>query len=361
MRLLTRYLLRSYFPAFLMALGAFLFILLMQYFLRLFNLAVMKGISLLWIMACFARLLPYFLSLALPMAFLVALLLTLGHLSETGEVLAMRASGWSFSEILAPFLTAALALSGLLFYVNHKASPDGFHSFRNAYVQAADRVARVDIEPRTFFPLGDWRFYAEEVGRDGEVSGVRLVKLKGQYARLRVSAKDGKAVIEHGRGVSLELHSGSLQWPNEDPGSLTTATFGRYRLFVPFVDPQKAQRDPDIPELDTFSLLERVHSDKIELSKRREYATEAALRSAGAAAPFALFWVACPLGLRLERRSRAIGFALSLLVMFVFYGLLALGVGIGRRDMELSFWAPWLPHAAALLAALPLWFRLRRA
>ena len=45
MTILTRYLLRSYLPSFLLCLGVFLFVLLMNYFLRLFNLAVMKGIS----------------------------------------------------------------------------------------------------------------------------------------------------------------------------------------------------------------------------------------------------------------------------------------------------------------------------
>jgi len=78
MSLLSRYLYRSYLPVFFMCLGIFLFVLLMNYFLRLFNLALMKGISLGWIVFCFSRLLPYFLSLALPMSFLVALLLNLG-------------------------------------------------------------------------------------------------------------------------------------------------------------------------------------------------------------------------------------------------------------------------------------------
>ena len=361
MRLLTRYLLRSFLPAFLLALGVFLFVLLMQYFLRLFNMALMKGISFFWILSCFARLLPYFLSLALPMAFLVALLVTLGALSETGEVMAMRASGFSFYEILAPYFVLALALSGLLFYVNHRASPQGFHSFRNAYTQAAERVARVELEPRTFFPLGDWRFYADQVGRDGTVGGVRLVKLRGQYQRMRIWAKGGRSVIEPGRGVSLELLSGSLQWPNDVPGSLTTASFGRYRLFVPFVDYKKLHHDPDLQEIDTPRLREILRAGGLEPSRRREYATEAALRGAAAAAPFALFWIACPMGLRLDRRSRALGFALSLLTMFAFYGLLALGVGLGRRSLPLSPWGPWIPDAVSLLAALPLWRGLRRA
>src|SRR5688500_5133901 len=109
MSILSRYLVRSYLPVFLLCLDVFLFVLLMSYFLRLFNLAVMKGISLGWIFYCFSRLLPYFMSLALPMAFLVALLLSLGQLSESGELMALRSSGFSFREILTSYFLVAVA------------------------------------------------------------------------------------------------------------------------------------------------------------------------------------------------------------------------------------------------------------
>ena len=358
MSILTRYLLRLYLPAFSLCVGVFLFVLLMNYFLRLFNLAMMKGIPLIWIFSCFARLLPYFLGLVLPMAFVVALLLALGQLSESGEVLALRSAGFSFREMLAPFFLLAVSLSLLLLYVNHKASPDGFHSFRDAYSAAAAQVARVDLEPKIYFALGDWRFYAEEVGAEGEVSGVRLVKLKGRYARLRVSAPRGRTELDPGRGMRLELRGGALQWPNESPQSHTTANFGLYKLFIPFVDYAKARRDADLQELDTFDLKARLSAGGLEPSKRREFATEAALRSAGAAAPFVLFWVACPLGLRLEKRSRTVSFAMSLAVLFLFYGLLALGIGLGRRDEAFSSWSPWLPNAVSLAVGAGLWWRM---
>jgi lipopolysaccharide export system permease protein len=355
-------LLRSFFPAFLMSLGVLLFVLLMQYFLRLFSFALMKGMPLVWILFCFARLLPYFLSIALPIAFLVSLLLTLGQLSETGEMMALRASGFSFREILSPFLAVSLLLALLLIYVNHKASPEGFHSFRKAYSRASAQISKVSFEPRTYSPVGDWRFFAESVSEGGDLGGVRLIKLRGGYKRLRVSARSGRAAIQAGHGVALELRDGTLQWPNDDTESITTARFGRYRLYIPFVDAKGLARDLDIQELNTLVLLERAASRRVEPSRRREYATEAALRSSGAAAPFVLFWIACPLGLSLERKSRTAGFGLSLLVMFAFYGLLALGVGLGRRSLALSAWAPWLPNACALAAGAALWRgRLSRA
>src|SRR5258708_20011601 len=106
----------------------------MNQFLRLFNLAVLKGISPLWILSCFARLLPYFLSLALPMAFLVALLLTLGQLSESGEIMALRSSGFSFAEILWPYFAMPVLFTAVLFFANPKARPESVPSFLNPYL-----------------------------------------------------------------------------------------------------------------------------------------------------------------------------------------------------------------------------------
>src|SRR5438128_816370 len=106
MPILPRNFLRLFGPTFLLCLTIFTGVLLMNQFLRLFNLAVMKGISPFWIAGCFLRLLPFICSLALPMAFVVALLLTLAQLSDGGEVMALRASGFSFLEMTWPFLAS---------------------------------------------------------------------------------------------------------------------------------------------------------------------------------------------------------------------------------------------------------------
>ena len=362
MRIFTRYLLKTYIPTFLLCLGIFLFVLLMNYFLRLFNMAVMKGISLSWILLCFAQLSPYFLSLSLPMAYLVALLLTLGHLSESGEAMALRSAGFSFREILAPYLALAVALSALLVYVNHKASPEGFHSFRDSYDRAAAELSHVTVESRTLTRVGDWEIYADGSDeRTGRLRGVRLIKRQGDHKRLRVMAPEGLVRMEKGRGLHMELHDGALLWPNDDPTSRTSSTFRRYKMFSPIGDTSKFHRELDIQEMNTSRLLQRAADSATEPSRRREYATEAALRSAGAAAPFVLFWVACPLGLRGERRSRAVSFSLSLMVLFVYYGLLALGMSLGRRRMEWSAWGPWIPDVVCLTLGAGLWWRgLRR-
>lgn len=358
MPIIARYQFRLFFPLFGLCLGVGTSVLLMNHFLRLLNVAVLKGISPLWIVSCFARLLPSFASLAVPMAFLVALLLVLGMLSESGEVTALRSSGFSFRDILWPFGALAIAFSALLFYVNHKASPDGFHSFKKSYEGALRQVSAVDLEPRTFVQLGDWKLFAQSADSGtGRLGGVYLVRYRGKDSGLRVEAPEGRMSIDKGRGLTLRLERGTLQLPAREPAWLVTASFDEYRLFMPFAAAVPADRRLDIQELSTRRLRERLLDSALDLEHRKEYVTEAAVRSAAAASPFVLFWLACPLGLRLDKRAKTRGFALSLLVLFFYYGLLALGISLGRRNLDLAPWAPWLPNVAGLLAASRLWTR----
>ncbi len=355
--ILPRYFLRLFAPLFGLCLAVFTGVLLMNQFLKLFNLAVMKGISLVWIASCFARLLPYFLGLALPMAFLVATLMTLGQLSESGEVTALRASGFSFSEMTRPFLLVAIALSGLLFAINHKYAPEGFHSFRKQYLQAAKQIARVDLTPGSFMRLGPWKLYARQAdSASGRLEGVYLVRADPGSAAVRVNARAGLLRLDAGRGASLELEDGELQLPNADPRRFTAGRFARYRVAVPLAAPPGA-RHQDIPEINSAGLLARRGDPSTTQQHRVEYAVELAVRGAAALSPFVFFWIAAPLGLSFTKRSRGAGFVASVAILLLFYSLLGLGIALGRRHEPLAFFAPW--GADAVCLALGAWLTRR--
>ena len=357
MTILQRYFLRLFAPVFGLCLAVFTGVLVMNQFLKLFNLAVMKGISLFWIAACFARLLPYFLSLALPMAFLVATLVTLGQLSENGEVTALRASGFSFSEMTRPFLLVAVGLTGLLLAINHKYAPEGFHSFRKQYLHAAQQIARVDLTPGSFMRLGPWKLYARQADQaSGRLEGVYLVRAEPGHASVRVNARAGRLRLDAGRGVALELEDGELLLPNADPRRYTAGRFARYRVSVPLAAPLGA-REQDIPEINSAGLKARREDPATTPQHRVEYAVEFAVRSAAAFSPFVFFWIAAPLGLSFTKHSRGAGFAASLAILLLFYGLLAFGIGLGRRQESLASFAPWAADAACL--ALGVWLTRR--
>lgn len=357
MPILPRYILRQFLPTFGLSLLLFFSVLLMNQFLRLFTLAVMKGLPLAWILSCFARLLPSFASLTVPMAFLVAVMVTLGSLSDSGEVMALRSAGFSYHEIVRPFLWTAVVLSVLLLAVNHKIGPDGYHSFRRETNEAGQKMAKIELRSRAFTPVGPWRLYAREADNaTGRLEGVYLVK-PGRAEKVRVNAERGRLTLDPGRGVELELSDGQLQLPNADPDRYTSGSFERYRVFMPLVE-ASAPRELDLQEMSTARLTARIRDPKVSHERRLESIVEKAARSASALSPLVFFWIAAPLGMGFKRRARGRDFAASLGVMFVYYGLLVVGISLGRRHDLLAPTAPWIGDAVGLVLG---WFLTRRA
>jgi lipopolysaccharide export system permease protein len=358
MPILPRYILRQFLPTFGVGLVLFFSVLLMNQFLRLFTLAVMKGLPLIWILSCFARLLPSFASLTVPMAYLVAAMITLGSLTDAGEVMALRSAGFAYHEIVKVFLWAAVVLSALLLGINHEVGPAGFHSFRQMTTEAGQKMARIELRPRAFTPVGPWRLYARDVDKsNGGLEGVYLVKPGGSEP-VRVNAERGSLRLEPGRGVEMILEDGQLQLPNADPTRYTSGRFARYRVFMPLVE-EAAPRELDLQELTTGDLSKKIAAPGVARERRLEYIVEKASRSASAFSPFVFFWIAAPLGVGLKRRTRGLDFAASLGVMFVYYGLLVVGVSLGRRHDSVASVAPWLGNVVGL--ALGAWLTKRAA
>jgi len=116
MPILWRYLLVHYFRVFFLCTCSFIAILLVM---RLEEIArfstlgagpLLSGIFVL-------HQIPYVLPIALPISSLIATILLMKRLSETNEMTALRASGWSLKETFAPILIVAILLSLLNFYI----------------------------------------------------------------------------------------------------------------------------------------------------------------------------------------------------------------------------------------------------
>ncbi len=354
--IIARYLLRKFAPLFFLSLMVLVGILMMSHFLRLFSLAVMKGISIFWIIGCFARLLPFIMALALPMAFLVSILLSFGEFAQGSEIMAMRSCGLSFWDIIWPFFAVTVLLSGTLFYLNHKASPEGYHAFRKQYLRASSHINHIDLEPGSFLILGNWKLYAARADKKtGRMRNVYLVDIS-KTRDLRIVAPNGQLTVQKSLGAKLVLKDGSIFFPNSDPTKLTVGHFGTYQVDIPLAEEAGAS-SMDIPEMNSRTLIERIHNPKTTPEHQREYRVELAVRSAEALSPLIFFLISVPIGVGLGRDSRARGFALSLGILFTFYGLLSLGIGVGRRNPNLSGIAPWAADAAGLATGIFLYVR----
>ena len=118
-----RYILKVFVPVFLLSTFVFTALFMMVNFMQIIHRGILSGFSFYFLFKVLVYLIPNIFSMVLPLAFLMATLLSLGQLSGDGEIMAMRAGGFSFKEILMSLFASALVVALLLVFINNWLGP----------------------------------------------------------------------------------------------------------------------------------------------------------------------------------------------------------------------------------------------
>ncbi|MBQ3961635.1 MAG: LptF/LptG family permease [Muribaculaceae bacterium] len=114
------FMLKTFIPQFLMTFFICLFILMMQFLFKHINDLVGKGLTLDLLAELFFYAALTMVPLALPLAILLASLMTFGNLGEHVELTAMKASGISLTRVMKPLMVLIAAVSvGAFFFQNN--------------------------------------------------------------------------------------------------------------------------------------------------------------------------------------------------------------------------------------------------
>ena len=112
--------LQTFLPLFIMTFGICLFIVLMQFLWRYIDDMVGKGLGIPVLGEMFFYAALYLLPMALPLAILLASLMTFGNLGERLELLAMKSAGVSLIHIMRPLIiTIGIISIGAFFFQNN--------------------------------------------------------------------------------------------------------------------------------------------------------------------------------------------------------------------------------------------------
>lgn len=353
MRLLDRHLLVSFLLPFIYCLLGFLSIWLV------FDLAsnltdfIENGVSIPQIAYFYLTQLPAISVLTLPVGLLLALLYSLGRLSQANEIISMLSAGVSLERILVPFFLTGLAVTGLSTFLNYQLAPqaDG----RRDQMLAEMETGSNKLEKRSatlghlFRNRADNRlWYVEKMPTDLKkpFQGVQVLQQDAQgdiiskyYAHTAVYAAAEKTW--HFLGAKLVKYTtegdvvpGTERFPKDEAISGWSETPWRV----------------------SSSTLE---ADKLSIPALREYLTLNSDFTRNQLAPFrtyldyrwALPWsclvvvcIAAPLGIVYSRRSVVAGVASSIFIfaLILFTGNLFLA--LGRGDRVGSLYAAWTPN-----------------
>lgn len=123
MKIIDKYILRSYILPFVAVLAVVVFILMMQFLWLYIDELVGKGLGIGIILEFLGWGCVTILPLALPLATLLSSVMTLGALGEHFELMAIKAAGISLSRILAPIAVVNIFISAAAFYISNEMIP----------------------------------------------------------------------------------------------------------------------------------------------------------------------------------------------------------------------------------------------
>ena len=174
---LARYLISEILPPFFFGLLAFTFVLLIARILKLIELVVTRGVPFLQILKLLSLILPTFLELTVPMAFLLAILLGLGRLSHDQEILALKASGISPVHILWPIASLAFIIAAITLMLTMFARPAANQALKKELYNIAKSRIGTALKEKVFnddFPK--ILIYVEEIIPPGNTAqGILIV------------------------------------------------------------------------------------------------------------------------------------------------------------------------------------------
>jgi lipopolysaccharide export system permease protein len=348
---LTRYLISEILPPFLSGLLAFTFVLLIARILRLIELVVTRGIPLLQTAKLFSLILPSFLELTVPMAFLLAILLGLGRLSSDQELLAMKASGISPTQILWPLIGVAVIIGVVTLLLTTLARPAANRAIKKELYNIAKSRVGTAIKEKVFnddFP--NILIYVEEIIPPGNTAqGVLIVDRRD---RAREDIILGKVALiatdEETNTLGLKLFDGSIyERETNRPGfSQTHFNIYDFKLDLDELISPVRRKEAGPKEMSLKNLLRNIREKREQGGKATPERMEFHQRVSFGFVPlvFCLLGVSLTLLPRSVRANRSWGLMLCFFWLLTYYAFLSVGKALGDKGVLHPLPALWLPN-----------------
>lgn len=214
MRILDKYILKSFFRPFIATLLIVLFVLVMQMLWQAFENIAGKGISIVFILKYLYYTTLIMLPQALPIAILLSSIMTLGNLGENYEFAAAKSAGVSLQRLVRPLVVLVLLLSFVNFFFVNNVYPYAILNQSNLYLNIKKKKPALALVEGSFnSDLPGYQIkFEEKYGEDKNLlKNVLIYDLTGNRGNQKViTAEKGKIITEEGsRYMTFILNNGN--------------------------------------------------------------------------------------------------------------------------------------------------------
>ena len=185
------FLLKTFLPLFIMTFGISLFIVLMQFLWKYVDEMVGKGIEMSILAEFFFYAALTFVPMALPIAILLASLMTFGNLGEQFELLAMKASGISLLRLMRPLTVFLCIIAVGAFYFQNNIIPLSQVKMWTLMYSMRYKSPELDIPESTFYGVIEgYNLLAKKKDKTGLLKEVMITDYTEGFNNLKVTVAD---------------------------------------------------------------------------------------------------------------------------------------------------------------------------
>ena len=358
------YILSEILGPFLGGLVFFLFIFLMFQALRLAEFFIVHGAPapLLGKMTLLMAL--SFMPTALPVAFLIAVLIGFGRLSADSELVAMKASGVSTGRMATPITLFAIVVFAFSVFLNQDWVPWGERAFKTTLIRVSNTKVVSSIREGTFTSgFFDLLIFADKVDtKNNQLSHVFIYDEREPKNPLTVVAKRGEIVSVRGASelassAMLRLYDGSIHRNDIENNTYQKIEFGEYNLYLKIDEGSDAVavKPHMIPQQD---LLNKIAATTTDTYEGREWRGEYWRRYAIAISPIIFGFLGIGYGSVRTRSVRAGATLTAVLILIVYWTTQTFATIWYQRGIIHPLLAMQLPN---ILAAILAFWGIRRA
>jgi lipopolysaccharide export system permease protein len=349
---LRRYLARELALAFLAGLALSTFVLAVMRIMELVDLAFARGVPASRVAALFGYMLPSYLEITLPMAFLLSIVVAFGRLTRDGEIVALYGSGLNLRQIALPIFTFAIGVGALALALAVFTRPWASRQIDATISEMARTRFTSALRPGVFSSwLDGVVIYVGAIEpTTGALTWVMLADDREPARRQTIFATEGSLKTDDVREVAyLHMLDGTILRSLASADSYDKTDFGSFDLTLEF-DPQV----DDHAEPGTIPPRQLPLEDLLALRAERLAATGLALEEdielqrkiVVPAGTLLLPLLAIPLGVQRSRAVRSRAMLVSVSAILVYYLLLTVAVTAAREQTLGPVLAMWLPNLA---------------